>query len=592
VPGSTLRGSGAVTDSNSPGVQLALRIALATLLLAAVLRAALLSWVADDAFISFRYAANWIAGHGLVFNVGERVEGYTNFLWTVLVGGFMKAGADPIHASAALGILAYVALAGGLVHWSRHRSRVWGGPFFPLAALLVLISDDFHIWATGGLETMLFATLALQAAVWTRATGESLAPAMAAGVTFSLLVLTRPDGLLLAGAGVLSYWVPFRRFATRERLRRAAATAGPVALTLAIGIPVKWSYYGDVFPTAFYSKSVLHPYVSQGLIYVGLYLAKNWFLVFAALLLVVLGGRLAPNPPRADRWDDLFFAGTGMLFVVYIVEVGGDFMFARRLIPAVPLFLLALEGAASRLPTARLRLGFGVAVLVAAALPLPLFHGAERISGISDERAFYPPGIVAVRKRQAEMVSKALAGTDVRAAFEGGMCMFAYYSDLPYLVEMTGLTQYSLAKKPLDGRAQVGHEKGADGPWMTEHGIHLVFSQLLPPVEPDPARRRLDQVYFGDQVRARIHLYSDEVMDALREQPDVSFVPIEEVIDIDARLIERGNLATAEAIYAGLEDYYFRRAGERGAPAAARLRELIEKKRRTVGGAGGGGPRR
>ena len=32
-------------------------------------------WTGDDAFISFRYAANWAAGHGLVWNPGERVEG-------------------------------------------------------------------------------------------------------------------------------------------------------------------------------------------------------------------------------------------------------------------------------------------------------------------------------------------------------------------------------------------------------------------------------------------------------------------------------------------------------------------------------------
>jgi hypothetical protein len=40
-------------------------------------------WVCDDAFISYRYALNLVEGHGLVFNSGERVEGYTNFLWTL-----------------------------------------------------------------------------------------------------------------------------------------------------------------------------------------------------------------------------------------------------------------------------------------------------------------------------------------------------------------------------------------------------------------------------------------------------------------------------------------------------------------------------
>ncbi|MGB7063098.1 MAG: hypothetical protein WBF13_12190, partial [Candidatus Zixiibacteriota bacterium] len=44
-----------------------------------------LRFVCDDAFISFRYAKNFVEGHGLVYNIGEKVEGYSNFLWTLLL---------------------------------------------------------------------------------------------------------------------------------------------------------------------------------------------------------------------------------------------------------------------------------------------------------------------------------------------------------------------------------------------------------------------------------------------------------------------------------------------------------------------------
>ncbi|HXF48251.1 MAG TPA: hypothetical protein VNL73_02350, partial [Verrucomicrobiae bacterium] len=44
----------------------------------------------DDAFISFRYIRNFLDGHGLVFNVGERVEGYTNFFWIMLLAFLAK----------------------------------------------------------------------------------------------------------------------------------------------------------------------------------------------------------------------------------------------------------------------------------------------------------------------------------------------------------------------------------------------------------------------------------------------------------------------------------------------------------------------
>src|SRR3972149_5875437 len=39
----------------------------------------------DDAMISMRYAWNFSHGNGLVWNVGERVEGYTNLLMTLVM---------------------------------------------------------------------------------------------------------------------------------------------------------------------------------------------------------------------------------------------------------------------------------------------------------------------------------------------------------------------------------------------------------------------------------------------------------------------------------------------------------------------------
>ena len=59
----------------------------------------------DDAFISFRYAENLAEGHGLVYNVGERVEGFTNLSWTLLFGLIMMLGGEPVLASVFLGWL-------------------------------------------------------------------------------------------------------------------------------------------------------------------------------------------------------------------------------------------------------------------------------------------------------------------------------------------------------------------------------------------------------------------------------------------------------------------------------------------------------
>ena len=56
-------------------------------------------FIQDDAFISLRYANNFLLGKGLVFNPGEYVEGYTNFLWVVLLVLSGLLGGDIVYLS-------------------------------------------------------------------------------------------------------------------------------------------------------------------------------------------------------------------------------------------------------------------------------------------------------------------------------------------------------------------------------------------------------------------------------------------------------------------------------------------------------------
>jgi arabinofuranosyltransferase len=88
----------------------------------AVWLAVRLAWLADDSFISFRYAWNLVHGHGLVYNAGEYVEGYTNLLWTILMAAAMGVGVVPEVSSKALGIICWLLLAAVLALRSwRHR---------------------------------------------------------------------------------------------------------------------------------------------------------------------------------------------------------------------------------------------------------------------------------------------------------------------------------------------------------------------------------------------------------------------------------------------------------------------------------------
>jgi hypothetical protein len=552
---------------------------LALLVLAAfgfgLWRAIQLAWICDDAFISLRYAENLVQGFGLVYNPGEYVEGYTNLLWTLALAGALALGLPDIASAQWLGIASYAATAALLLAESLRRRRAEGSSGLPLAALVVLVAPDFHEWASGGLETSLFTALALAGMLGSRHVARSGHGALGTGVLLALLTLTRPDGLLFAVAAAAGLAWDGRR---REALRMLA----PVILTACLWALWKGHYYGELLPTAFHSKSVLSPYYAQGLVYLGLFLAKSWYLPLAGGALVAWRVRSGDALSSAER-DATVLAGTAGLFLAYVVHVGGDFMFARRILPAVPLLLLALETLLCSLPSLRLRAATTVACVVAAALPYPVYgDGPPRIRGVADERRFYTDAAIAKRRRQAEAVGVALAGAPARVMFEGGMCVFGYYSGLPYQVEMSGLTQYSLAKLPLERRGWIGHEKQATEAWLDEHDIHLIVSHRFPPISRPRGDAPVDLVFFGDVAVARIHRYEPAVMDVLARAPGVSFVPIEETLARKRREIERASPERAEQTLAWLERFYLDRAGQAGAREAASLRALVEQRRASV----------
>src|SRR5262245_41427034 len=153
----------------------------------------------EDAFIYYRYAWNWAHGHGLVFNLGDPVEGFSGPLWMAVLALLAGLGFDLPMAAPAVGIacgaatlLATYALARkvGLSPFAR-RVAVWG----------LAVSYPFVIWSRSGLETpfyslaIVIACTAYIAAEYPLQDGRRsrwLAAAMPL-----VVCLGRPEGLLL-----------------------------------------------------------------------------------------------------------------------------------------------------------------------------------------------------------------------------------------------------------------------------------------------------------------------------------------------------------------------------------------------------------
>ena len=139
------------------------RLALLFILLAGCLGLYLgwrLFWfLTDDAYISFRYVSNSILGYGYTWNVPpfRPVEGYTNFLWVILLDVMWRVtGVAPPDSANVLSLLfAYGTTLLGVVMVLRmtlkpalQRIRLL---LLALVLLGVLSNRTYLAWTSSGL---------------------------------------------------------------------------------------------------------------------------------------------------------------------------------------------------------------------------------------------------------------------------------------------------------------------------------------------------------------------------------------------------------------------------------------------------------
>src|SRR5260221_672665 len=123
------------------------RLALAAILIVAALHAWQRAFLIDDAFISFRYARHLLEGYGLVYNAGERVEGYTNFLWTLIIAGAMRLGVAPGIAAGGLAVVIYLRQASG--DGARPAGGGAGSYIYTWAASALALPAAHLLWRHG-----------------------------------------------------------------------------------------------------------------------------------------------------------------------------------------------------------------------------------------------------------------------------------------------------------------------------------------------------------------------------------------------------------------------------------------------------------
>jgi hypothetical protein len=226
-----------------------------------------------------------------------------------------------------------------------------------------------------------------------------------------------------------------------------------------------------------------------------------------------------------------------LAYVAFVVWVGGDFMFARFLLPVTPLFYLALELALRRWLVGRAFLLAAAAAVAATLLPwlpraLDRRLGGAGIAGIMEERSWYTAEVQSDRRRTGERLADLLAGLEPRVVVTGGQIMLAYYGRFPYVLEgATGLTDEFLGHRPRPARGRVGHEKNVFEDPEGEAYLRRRHVDFMLVNQVDLSRGLpLDIVDLGF-VQVRLFRWNRPLIERLRRSPGARVPDIEAALD-------------------------------------------------------------
>ncbi|MCD6385171.1 hypothetical protein J7M23_05270 [Candidatus Sumerlaeota bacterium] len=305
--------------------------------------------IGEDAFITFRYVENVARGEGLVYNPGERVEGFSNFLWLMILVVFRLLGLDVLTVSKVLAagansglmIFCTLLLRSLLRALAERRYLRLPSLVLVLPALFIFFNPMLHYHADRGLETCFYAMLLVMAG-WLFAEQKWIP----AGLGFSAVALTRPEGIFYAGVALLFLiWLMIWQSKTNASLHYNQLLKFVVPIFVLFGGFLIWRrlYFGYWLPNTVYAKvSKLNFYYnpSTGLLW---QFIKSW----SFLPVIAVAGSVVILFYERDfrlRWRLLFLLALPVTVLLYTLGIG--YILAapfRHYVPSVPFFIVLLS---------------------------------------------------------------------------------------------------------------------------------------------------------------------------------------------------------------------------------------------------------
>jgi len=427
------------------------------------------AWVGDDAYITFRSIENFIHGYGPIFNIGERVQTFTHPLWFLLQSllNFIALPFDlPFKQSQLFFANIFMSLAISIAALAIFAYKVAPSTKSAALGLIILtLSKSYLDYSTSGLENPLTHFL-LILFLWLYLTDSN--NIFLLSLLASLAALNRQDTILfyIPALGLLFFTNP-------KKWRDFILGFLPLLAWELFSI----FYYGTLFPNTAYAKLN----AETGLTYLlrdGIHYYQNSFkldpltgsVILAVLLLTLLSLKKRP----------LTIAAGIILYLVYILYIGGDFMSGRFFSAALLASVVLLSQVEIKFP--KIYWLIFASVLLAGILPFYLIpernpaYGLVRedwkvfmdYNHITDERRIYYDLMGLIPAIEGNLPKTKFAGENwvfikVSAVKKVGPLGVTSYQVGPnvHIIDTNALADPLMARLPLisDDEMRIGHYK-------------------------------------------------------------------------------------------------------------------------------------
>lgn len=417
----------------------------------------------DDQMISMRYARNLAQGNGPVWNSAERVEGYTNFGWMLVMAGVHWLGAADRVAAMWVRAINWLLLAAVLLLTARMLVRLRLDRVAVAGVLLTLaVSTDLLFWSINGFETTALTALFLCGVLSAMDDGERGALGARTCVLAGLLPIVRSDSVDLTLA-VLAVAIGLGA-------RRRWWLLPLAALPLAAHESFRVTYYGDWLPNTYYLKVAGRP----GLSWAGLGNLKG-FLATYTVAVVLTAAAVVFDTDRRVR----ILAGVIGLGFARVVAVGPDmFPGFRYLAPYLPLVLVTAGATITRLALSRR------ASLVLTTLLMAATIFSAGVTGRGSFRDLVSSNGGPVVNTVAGVLVERHTGRQARLAVMAAGCV-SYFGRRD-AIDVLGKTDRHVARLPVVAGAATGHNRfDIDWSLRDRPDVVVTFGPLLLATEAD-----------------------------------------------------------------------------------------------------------